>query len=283
MHWRCLHRVVDLTQPVVMGILTLTSDSFYDGGRYARPEAALDRAAAMATEGAAIIDIGGESTRPGAVGVEESIETERVVPIIERIARTLDVAISIDTSKPGVMAAATAAGAHIVNDVRALRAPGAREWAARTGVGVCLMHMQGEPRTMQHHPHYQDVVAEVSQFLVQARDCCVSAGVAQDAIVLDPGVGFGKGLEHNMTLLKELPRLVALGSPLLVGVSRKSFIGRILNRSTEERLYGGLGLAALAVSMGARIIRTHDVAPTRDAIGMVSAVLQGRQGAEWAR
>ena len=282
MHWRCLNRVVDLTRPAVMGILNLTSDSFYDGGRYVRLEVALDRAAAMVTEGAEIIDVGGESTRPGAVGVLESVETERVVPVIERIARTLDVTISIDTSKPGVMAAATAAGAHIVNDVRALRAPGAREWAARSGVGVCLMHMQGEPRTMQHHPHYQDVVAEVSQFLVGARESCLSAGVAQDAIVLDPGVGFGKGLEHNMTLLKELPRLAALGSPLLVGVSRKSFIGRILERDTEERLYGGLGLAALAVSMGARIIRTHDVAPTRDAIRMVSAVLQGRQGAEWA-
>jgi dihydropteroate synthase len=282
MHWRCLNRVVDLTRPAVMGILNLTSDSFYDGGRYARPEAALDRAAVMATEGADIIDIGGESTRPGAAGVEESVETERVVPIIERIARTLDVTISIDTSKLGVMAAATAAGAHIVNDVYALRAPGAREWAAGSGVGVCLMHMQGEPRTMQHHPHYQDVVAEVSQFLVLARESCITAGVARDAIVLDPGVGFGKGLEHNMTLLRELPRLVALGSPLLVGVSRKSFIGRILERDTEERLYGGLGLAALAVSMGARIIRTHDVAPTRDAIRMVSAVLQGHQGAELA-
>jgi dihydropteroate synthase len=282
MHWRCLNRVVDLTRPVVMGILNLTSDSFYDGGRYERPEAALDRAAAMATEGAGIIDIGGESTRPGAAGIEESVETERVVPIIERIARTLDVTISIDTSKLGVMAAATAAGAHIVNDVYALRAPGAREWAAGSGVGVCLMHMQGEPRTMQHHPQYQDVVAEVSQFLVLARESCMSAGVARDAIVLDPGVGFGKGLEHNMTLLRELPRLVALGSPLLVGVSRKSFIGRILERDTEERLYGSLGLAALAASMGARIIRTHDVAPTRDAIRMVSAVLQGRQGAEWA-
>src|SRR5882757_3439410 len=280
MQWRCLHRVVDLTRPVVMGILNVTPDSFSDGGRYARPEAALDRAAAMAAEGAGIIDIGGESTRPGAVGVVESVETERVVPIIERIARTLDVTISIDTSKPGVMAAAAAAGAHIVNDVRALQAPGAREWAARSGVGVCLMHMQGEPRTMQQHPHYQDVVAEVSQFLVGARESCLSAGVAQDAIVLDPGVGFGKGLEHNMTLLKELPRLAALGSPLLVGVSRKSFIGRVLDRGTEERLYGGLGLAALAVSLGARIIRTHDVAPTRDAIRMVSAVLQGAQGAE---
>ncbi len=282
MQWRCLHRVVDLTRPVVMGILNVTPDSFSDGGRYVRPEAALDRAAVMVTEGAGIIDIGGESTRPGAVGVLESVETERVVPIIERIARTLDVTISIDTSKPGVMAAATAAGAHIVNDVYALRAPGAREWAARSGVGVCLMHMQGEPRTMQHQPHYQDVVAEVLEFLVRARESCLSAGVAQDAIVLDPGVGFGKGLEHNMTLLKELPRLVALGSPLLVGVSRKSFIGRILDRGAEERLYGGLGLAALAVSMGARIIRTHDVAPTLDAIRMVGAVLQGPQGAEWA-
>jgi len=279
MHWRCRQRVVDLTRPVVMGILNVTPDSFSDGGRYAGVDAAFDRAAAMAAEGAAIIDVGGESTRPGALGIEESVETERVVPIIERIARALDVTISIDTSKPGVMAAATAAGAHIVNDVYALRAPGAREWAAHSGVGVCLMHMQGEPRTMQHHPHYQDVVAEVSEFLVRARQSCLSAGVAQDAIVLDPGVGFGKGLEHNMTLLKELPRLVALGSPLLVGVSRKSFIGRILDRGTDERLYGGLGLAALAVSLGARIIRTHDVGPTRDALSMVSAVLQGCEAA----
>jgi dihydropteroate synthase len=283
MHWRCLNRVVDLTRPVVMGILNVTPDSFSDGGRYASADAALDRAAVMAAEGAEIIDIGGESTRPGAVGVEESVETERVVPIIERIARTLDLTISVDTSKPGVMAAATAAGAHIVNDVYALRAPGAREWAARSGVGVCLMHMQGEPRTMQQHPHYRDVMAEVSAFLVAARESCLAAGVAQDAIVLDPGVGFGKGLEHNMTLLKELPRLVALGSPLLVGVSRKSFIGRILDRGTGERLHGGLGLAALAVSMGARVVRTHDVGPTRDAIRMVSAVLQGCQCAEGGR
>ena len=283
MHWRCLNRVVDLTRPVVMGILNVTPDSFSDGGRYAEAGAALDRAAAMTADGAAIIDVGGESTRPGAQPVEEAVEIERVVPIIERIARALDVTISIDTSKPGVMAAATAAGAHIVNDVSALRAPGAREWAGRSGVGVCLMHMQGEPRTMQHDPHYQDVVAEVSEFLVRARESCLSAGVARDAIVLDPGVGFGKGLEHNMTLLKELPRLAALGSPLLVGVSRKSFIGRILDRGMEGRLYGGLGLAALAVSMGARVIRTHDVGPTRDAIRMVNAVMHGFPAAEEAR
>jgi dihydropteroate synthase len=283
MHWRCLHRVVDLTRPAVMGILNVTPDSFSDGGRYASVDAAFDRAAVMTAEGALVIDIGGESTRPGASGVAESVETDRVVPVVERIARSLDVAISVDTSKPGVMAAAVAAGAHIVNDVSALQAPGAREWAARSGVGVCLMHMQGEPRTMQQHPHYQDVVAEVSEFLVLARQSCLAAGVAQDAIVLDPGVGFGKALEHNMTLLKELPRLVALGSPLLVGVSRKSFIGRLLDRQPGQRLYGGLGLAALAVSMGARIIRTHDVAPTLDAIRMVGAVMQGCQAAEGVR
>lgn len=258
-----------------MGILNVTPDSFSDGGRYARPEAAVDRAATMVAEGAGIIDIGGESTRPGAAAVDEYMESERVIPVIERIARTLDVAISVDTSKPGVMAAATAAGACIVNDVYALRAPGARDWAAQAGVGVCLMHMRGEPRTMQHNPEYHDVVAEVCEFLVREREACVAAGIARDAIALDPGVGFGKGLEHNMSLLRALPRIAALGSPLLVGVSRKSFIGRILDRPIDERLAGSLGLAALAVSMGARIIRSHDVAPTRDAIRMVSAVLQG--------
>jgi dihydropteroate synthase len=253
----------------------VTPDSFSDGDRYSSPGPALDRAAIMVAEGACIIDVGGESTRPGADAVPEAVELARVVPIIEGIARRWDVAISIDTSKPGVMAAATAAGACIVNDVYALRAAGARDFAAGAGVGVCLMHMQGEPRTMQHNPVYQDVVSDVIEFLRHERDACLAAGIAADAIVLDPGAGFGKGLEHNMSLLKELPRLVALGSPVLVGLSRKSFIGRVLGRTTDERLYGGLGLAALAVSMGARIVRTHDVAATRDAITMVSAVLQG--------
>jgi dihydropteroate synthase len=173
------------------------------------------------------------------------------------------------------MAAATAAGACIVNDVYALRAPGAREWAARAGVGVCLMHMQGEPRTMQHRPQYADVVGEVGAFLDAERAACRAAGIAEQAIVLDPGVGFGKGLEHNLALLRGLPQIAALGSPLLVGVSRKSFIGRILGKPVDERLAGGLGLAALAVTLGARIIRSHDVGPTRDAIRMVSAVLDG--------
>ena len=258
-----------------MGILNVTPDSFSDGNRYANVGAALERAARIVEEGAAIIDVGGESTRPGAAAVDEEVEIARVVPVIQGIAAASSVAISIDTSKLRVMAAATAAGACIVNDVHALNAPGTRSWAAVSEVGVCLMHMQGEPRTMQDNPHYGDVVAEVCEFLARQRHACIHAGIAPEAIVLDPGLGFGKGLEHNLKLLKELQRFAGLGAPLLVGVSRKSFIGRILGRAVDERLYGGLGLAALAVMRGARIIRTHDVAATSDAIGMVSAVLQG--------
>jgi len=276
MQWQCRHRTIDLTRPVVMGILNVTPDSFSDGGRYAGVEAAVERAAQMAAEGVTIIDVGGESTRPGAEGVDAAIERERVVPVIERIARSLDVAISIDTSKVEVMSAAVAAGACIVNDVGALRAPGARAFAAGARVGVCLMHMQGEPRSMQINPEYHDVVSEVSAFLAAERAACVSAGIAREAVALDPGLGFGKRHEHNMALLKNLGHLVALGSPLLVGVSRKSFIGRVLGRAPQERLYGGLGLAALAVSLGARVVRTHDVSATRDAIRMVSEVTEGR-------
>ena len=278
MLWRCRQRVIDLSRPIVMGILNVTPDSFSDGDRYSTVAAALARARRIEEEGAAVIDVGGESTRPGAAPVDEAVEIARVIPVIEGIAAASDIAISIDTSKPAVMAAAIAAGACIVNDVFALRAPGARECAAASEAGVCLMHMQGEPRTMQNDPHYDDVVVEVCEFLARQRDACVAAGIARDAIVLDPGLGFGKGLAHNMTLLRELPRFAALNAPLLVGVSRKSFIGRILGRPVDERLYGGLGLAAWAVGQGARIIRTHDVAATRDAIGMVSAVLQGIDG-----
>jgi dihydropteroate synthase len=275
MLWRCRYRTIDLSRPIVMGILNVTPDSFSDGDRYSTLAAALARAERIEEEGATVIDVGGESTRPGAAPVDETVEIARVIPVIEGIAAASDIAISIDSSKPKVMAAAIAAGACIVNDVFALRAPGARECAAASKVGVCLMHMQGEPRTMQDDPHYDDVVAEVCEFLARQLDACVAAGIARDAIVLDPGLGFGKGLAHNMTLLRELPRFAALNAPLLVGVSRKSFIGRILGRPVDERLYGGLGLAALAVGQGARIIRTHDVAATRDTIGMVSAVLQG--------
>ena len=275
MIWRCRHRSVDLTRPVVMGILNVTPDSFSDGARYAQADAALECARQMVAEGAAIIDVGGQSTRPGASAVEEAVEIARVLPVIEAIASSCDVAISIDTCKPAVMAAAVAAGACIINDVYALREPGARAVAAETQTGVCLMHMQGEPRTMQESPHYNDVVAEVMEFLLRERQVCVAAGVAAERIAFDPGIGFGKSLEHNLTLLKELPRFAALNAPLLVGVSRKSVIGKILGKGVHDRLYGGVGLAALAVMSGARIIRTHDVAPTLDSVRAVSAVLQG--------
>ncbi len=275
MKWRCRHKVIDLTRPVVMGILNVTPDSFSDGDRYSSVAAALQRARQMEEEGALIIDVGGESTRPGAEEVDEAVEIARVVPVIQGIAAVSEIAISIDTSKPKVMAAAVAAGACIVNDIHALRAPVARAWAAVAEVGVCLMHMQGEPRTMQDHPQYDDVVGEVCAFLLREREACIQAGIAREAIALDPGLGFGKTLAHNLALLKELARVAALGGPLLVGVSRKSFIGKVLGKTVDERLYGGLGLAAQAVVNGARIVRTHDVAATRDAIGMVSAVLQG--------
>jgi len=277
MHWRCRDITIDLSRPAVMGILNVTPDSFSDGGRYANVEAALTRAERIAAEGAVIIDVGGESARPGALQVAEDVEIARVVPVIEAIAGRLKIAISIDTSKPAVMAAALGAGACIVNDIRALRIPGARDCAARFRAGVCLMHMQGDPSTMQARPHYNDVTSEVAAFLRSEVEACRAAGIAADAIAVDPGIGFGKTLEHSLTLLRDLPRLAALQLPLLVGVSRKSVIGRILGKDIHERLYGALGLAALAVSCGARIIRTHDVAATCDAVRCVSAVLQGSE------
>jgi dihydropteroate synthase len=277
MQWRCRNRIIDLSRPVVMGILNVTPDSFSDGGRYAAVDTALQRAAAMVAEGAAIIDVGGESSRPGSLPVEASLEIARVVPVIEGIAAASNIAISIDTAKPAVMSAAVAAGACIINDIHALGHPEARSIAANTQAGVCLMHLQGEPRTMQDSPHYNDVVAEVIAFLQRQRQACVDAGVAAAAIAVDPGIGFGKTLEHNLALLKELPRFAALDAPLLIGVSRKRMLGEILGKPLAERLYGGLGLAALGVIHGARIIRTHDVGATRDAILSVSAVLQGMQ------
>jgi dihydropteroate synthase len=276
MHWQCRQRTIDLTRPAVMGVINVTPDSFSDGGRFTDLEAAVERARSMVAEGVSIIDVGGESTRPRSVGVDAGTELERVVPVIERIAAAFDVAVSIDTSKLEVMTAAVQAGACIVNDIRALRAPGAREWAAGTGVGVCLMHMQGEPLTMQENPDYHDVVGEVAAFLIEQRAACLAAGIAPGAVAFDPGLGFGKRHEDNLALLKNLAHLAALGSPLLVGVSRKSTIGRVLGRPPAERLAGGLGLAAWAVGQGARIVRTHDVAATRDAMLMVDAVMVGR-------
>jgi len=277
MHWCCRDKSIDLSRPVVMGILNVTPDSFSDGGRHANLEAALQRAERIAAEGAAIVDVGGESARPGALPVAEAVEIARVVPVVAAIAARLKIAISIDTSKPAVMAAALESGACIVNDIRALQAPGARACAAQFRAGVCLMHMQGDPSTMQARPHYNDVTDEVSAFLRAQIGACTAAGIAADAIAIDPGIGFGKTLEHSLKLLRDLPRLAALEVPLLVGVSRKSVISRILGKDIHERLYGGLGLAALAVSGGARIIRTHDVGATCDAVRCVSAVLQGSE------
>ncbi len=272
--WRCRDRSLDLRLPQVMGILNVTPDSFSDGGRHFESSAALARAAVLVAEGAAIIDVGGESTRPGAAEVPLQQELDRVVPVIEGITGRMDVAVSVDTSKLAVMQAAVAAGACIVNDVRALRADGAKAWAASAGVGVCLMHMQGDPRSMQIRPQYRDVVEEVFEFLRAERDACIAAGLAAAAIVVDPGIGFGKTRAHNVALLQRLPRFADLGSACLVGVSRKGLIGDFLGgRPVGERLYGGLGLAAYAVGQGVRVVRTHDVGPTADVLRCLSAVM----------
>lgn len=252
--------------PVIMGILNVTPDSFSDGGEYDRVDAAVARALAMQAEGAQVIDVGGESTRPGAQPVNAEQEIERVVPVIEAIRRQSKVQISIDTSKPEVMAAAVRVGANLVNDVNALRAEGAVECCAELGVPVCLMHMQGEPRTMQQSPEYSDVVAEVRDFLLARAQCCMQAGIAVEQILLDPGFGFGKSLEHNIELFSRLSELCALDFPVLIGVSRKSMLGAILDRPVEQRLIGSVAAAVIAYGKGARWFRVHDVAETRDAL-----------------
>ena len=268
----CGNRVLDLAHVHVMGILNVTPDSFSDGGRYSQLDAALRHAEAMVAAGATLIDVGGESTRPGARVVSPLEELERVAPIVERIARELDVIISVDTSTPAVMRETARLGAGLINDVRSLQRDGALDAAAATGLPVCLMHMLGEPGNMQDSPHYDDLVGEVSGFLSERIIQCVAAGIPAEKIILDPGFGFAKSLQHNLSLFKHMESLFALGRPLLVGVSRKSMIGLALNRPVGERLYGGLALAALAVTKGARILRVHDVAETVDVVRMIAAV-----------
>lgn len=265
-------RRLALTPPVVMGVLNVTPDSFSDGGRFAATEAALRHGRRLAAEGAALLDIGGESTRPGAAPVDVAEELRRVVPVIEGLVRDDGPPLSIDTAKPEVMLAAAAAGVELINDVQALRAPGALEAAAASGCAVCLMHMQGEPRTMQQAPTYGDVVEDVYAFLADRIEACVQAGIDLERISVDPGFGFGKTLEHNLVLMRRLPRFASLGVPLLVGVSRKSMIGALTGRAVGDRLAGGVALAALAVASGARIIRSHDVAATLDAVMIAAAV-----------
>ena len=272
---RCKDKTVDLSRPVVMGVLNVTPDSFSDGGRFFDSEAAIRHGLRMAEEGAAFIDVGGESTRPGAEPVGVQDELRRVVPVIEGLARATGAVISVDTSKPEVMRAAAAAGAGLVNDVRALREPGALAAAQHSGCAVCLMHMQGEPRTMQAAPAYQDVVGEVRAFLAERAKVCRTSGFSADRLVIDPGFGFGKTLEHNLELLRHLRELGVDGLPLMVGLSRKSMVGKLTGRPEGERLLGSVVLAAMAALAGARIVRAHDVAATIEALRVVAAVTEG--------
>ena len=267
------HGRLALDTPVVMGVLNRTGDSFSDGGRFLELPQAIDHALAMVAEGAALIDIGGESTRPGAQAVSLDEELERVLPLIEAVRARSPVLISVDTSRPEVIRAAVAAGAAMINDVRALQRPGALEAASATGAALCLMHMQGEPATMQSDPHYQDVVGEVRSMLAGRLEACEAAGIATERICLDPGFGFGKLISHNLALLRGLGELSGLGRPLLVGLSRKSMLQKLTGRAVTERLAGSLALATAAVLHGARIIRAHDVAPTVDAVRVAAAVI----------
>jgi dihydropteroate synthase len=270
--------VTRLPRPAVMGVLNVTPDSFSDGGLFLDPDAAVARARQLAGEGADLIDIGGESTRPGAEPVAEPEELDRVIPVIERLAETLEVPISIDTSKSTVARAALAAGASFVNDVTALAGdPGMAEVVAESGAQVCLMHMKGEPRTMQEDPRYDDVVSEVRAFLEQRLAFAVARGIPEQRIWLDPGIGFGKTLEHNLELIRRLGELVAIGRPVVVGASRKRFIGALTGRAEGERLAGSLAAAVIALERGASMLRVHDVAATRDALLVAGATLESER------
>jgi dihydropteroate synthase len=254
-----------------MGVINVTPDSFSDGGKHLSLNAALERAAAMVEEGAAVFDVGGESTRPGAVDVSLEQELQRVVPLIEALSKHFDLPISIDTQKPGVMRAAVGAGAGLINDVNGLREAGALPTAAELNVPVCLMHMQGTPRIMQADPSYVDVVGEVTYYLEGRIAACLEAGVLGSNIIVDPGFGFGKTLQHNLELLNGLARLAELGYPVLAGMSRKRMIGEITGQNIDKRLAGSLAAAVLAVQNGAVLIRTHDVAETVDALKIIKA------------
>ena len=277
---RCGARLLDLSVPRVMGILNVTPDSFSDGGRLygdsgPRLDRVLRRAESMRSGGAAILDIGGESTRPGAVPVGEQEEIDRVAPVVAAIAARLDVVISVDTSSPRLMREAAALGAGLINDVRSLRREGALEATRDTGLAVCVMHMQGEPGTMQVAPHYDDVVREVRDFLAQRVACCREAGIDTDRLVLDPGFGFGKTLDHSLALFRALTATGCDDLPLLVGISRKSMLGAITGQSVERRVAASVAAAVLAARKGAKILRVHDVEETRDALAVLSAFETG--------
>jgi dihydropteroate synthase len=272
-HFLCGKYQLDLSSPCIMGIVNVTPDSFSDGGRYDTVEKAVAHGLELVSEGAGILDIGGESTRPGAAPVSLEDELERVLPVIEQLSRTAGVPLSIDTYKPEVMRAAIAAGADIVNDVRALQEPGALEIVAASDAGVCLMHMQGRPQTMQIDPQYEDVVHEVNAFLAQRLAVAEAAGIVRERVVLDPGFGFGKKTEHNLQLLRQMDTTLALGRPLLIGLSRKSVLGQITGGDVDVRLHASLAASVISVMKGARIVRVHDVKATADALKVAAAIL----------
>jgi dihydropteroate synthase len=276
-HMHCGSRVLDLSCPQVMGILNITPDSFSDGGKFFQSQkpdlsAVLKTAEQMVKNGATILDVGGESTKPNAAVVSTQEEMDRVLPVVDHLSRELDVIVSVDTSNPEIMVASAALGAGLINDVRGLRRPGAIAAAAATQLPVCVMHMQGEPDVMQTAPQYDDVFDEVAQYLQERVKACVEGGIGKDRILLDPGFGFGKTVQHNLILLKRLNELAELGYPLLVGLSRKSLIGKITDRDVDQRLAGSIALATLACMKGARVIRVHDVRETVDAVKLVTAV-----------
>ena len=267
-------RTLNFDRPQVMGVLNITPDSFSDGGKFLQVDAAVRQAEHMQAAGAAIIDVGGESTRPGAERISEGEELDRVIPVIESISGRSDVPISIDTSRPAVMRAAVAAGASMINDVYALRQKGAMEVAQQLGAAVCLVHMQGEPGTMQHKPDYKDIPGDILEFISRRLAACRDAGIPPDKILIDPGFGFGKTHEHNVRLLAKLEQFQKLEMPLLVGLSRKSTLGHLTGKGEEDRLASGIAAAVLAVERGANIVRTHDVEPTIDALKIVHAMMQ---------
>ena len=265
---------LNLNSPQIMGVLNITPDSFSDGGQFNHLDQALEQAEAMVTAGASIIDVGGESTRPGAVKVGEQEELARVLPVIEKLRQCSDIIISIDTSKPAVMRQAVAAGASLINDINALHSDGALELVAELGVPVCLMHMQNKPETMQNKPDYDDVVEEVSAFFSERLSACENAGISTDKIILDPGFGFGKTLQHNLLLLKNLASFKKFNVPILAGLSRKSMFADIVNKPVDKRLYASLSGALIAVTNGAAIVRVHDVEQTADMLKVYNAVRQ---------
>lgn len=271
---QCGDKVLSLVKPHVMGILNVTPDSFSDGGKFIGHTQALKQAEQMIADGATIIDVGGESTRPGAAEVSESEELERVIPVLAAIKSAFDIVVSVDTSKAGVMKEASAQGAGIINDVRALQNDGCLQIAAKSNLPICLMHMQGLPRTMQHDPQYNDVVEDIKDFFLERIKACESVGIVQNRLILDPGFGFGKTIEQNYRLLSQLSAFESLNLPILSGTSRKSMIGNLLNRPVEQRLAGSLTTAIIAAQQGAKIIRVHDVKETVDAISILNAANQ---------